>query len=160
LTYFESEEHEIAVILRHSVLLMTNIRRYELAHFDITPQQIGVMRFMQKFPTACTIIQLRKTMRRSNSSLVAIINRLERKGLVQRQTDSKSKKYTRVFVTEKGKELFKKAMELSAFTIIISSLPVEDRHRLKSYVNTINRTAEKILDEHHKANRKIQKEEN
>lgn len=159
MTYFESEEHEIAVILRHSVLLMTNVRRYELAQFDITPQQIGVMRFMQKFPTACTIIQLREVMRRSNSSLVAIINRLEQKGLVQRQTDSKSKKYTRVFVTEKGKELFKKAMEMSTFTIIISSLPEEDQQRLKSYINTINRTAEKILDEQHKVNRKIQKEE-
>jgi len=153
LTYYESEEHEIAVILRHSVLLMTNIRRYELAHFDITPQQIGVMRFMQKFPTACTILQLREVMRRSNSSLVAIINRLERKGLVQRQTDSKSKKYTRVFVTEKGKELYKKAMEMSAFSIIISSLPEKDRKRLKSYVNTINRTAEKILDEQYKGKR-------
>jgi DNA-binding MarR family transcriptional regulator len=139
---------------------MTNIRRYELAHFNITPQQIGVMRFMQKFPTACTILQLREVMRRSNSSLVAIINRLEQKGLVQRQTDSKNKKYTRVFVTEKGKELYKKAMEMSAFPIIISSLPVEDRHRLKSYINTINKTAEKILDEQHEANRKIQKEEN
>ena len=153
MTYYESEEHEIAVILRHSVLLMTNIRRYELAHFDITPQQIGVMRFMQKFPTACTILQLREVMRRSNSSLVAIINRLERKGLVQRQTDSKSKKYTRVFVTEKGKELYKKAMEMSAFSIIISSLPEKDRKRLKSYVNTINRTAEKILDEQYKGKR-------
>jgi len=153
LTYYESEEHEIAVILRHSVLLMTNIRRYELAHFDITPQQIGVMRFMQKFPTACTVLQLREVMRRSNSSLVAIINRLERKGLVQRQTDSKNKKYTRVFVTEKGKELFKKAMEMSAFSIIISSLPEKDRQRLKSYVNTINRTAEKILDEQYKGKR-------
>ena len=153
MTYYESEEHEIAVILRHSVLLMTNIRRYELAHFDITPQQIGVMRFMQKFPTACTVLQLREVMRRSNSSLVAIINRLERKGLVQRQTDSKNKKYTRVFVTEKGKELFKKAMEMSAFSIIISSLPEKDRQRLKSYVNTINRTAEKILDEQYKGKR-------
>ena len=153
MTYYESEEHEIAVILRHSVLLMTNIRRYELAHFDITPQQIGVMRFMQKFPTACTILQLREVMRRSNSSLVAIINRLERKGLVQRQTDSKNKKYTRVFVTEKGKELYEKAMEMSAFSIIISSLPEKDRKRLKSYVNTINRTAEKILDEQYKGKR-------
>ncbi len=159
MTYYESEEHEIAVLLRHSVLLMTNIRRYELAHFDISPQQIGVMRFMQKFPTACTIMQLREVMRRSSSSLVAIINRLERKGLVQRQTDSKNKKYTRVFVTEKGKELFNKAMEMSAFSVIISSLTKEDMQRLKSYVNTINKTAAKILDEHQKASRMIQEEE-
>jgi hypothetical protein len=48
---------------------------------------------------------------------------------------------------------------MSAFSVIISSLTKEDMQRLKSYVNTINKTAGKILDELQKANRKIQEEE-
>jgi DNA-binding MarR family transcriptional regulator len=147
MTFYESEEHEIAVRLRHIDLLMTKARRNELAHLGTTPQQIGVMRFMQKFQTPCTIIQLREAMKRSNSSLVAIINRLERKGLIERQTDSKSKKYTRVFVTEKGKELYKQAVELKAFNVIISSIPKEERQSLKSYIEIMIDAAEKQLKE-------------
>jgi DNA-binding MarR family transcriptional regulator len=146
-TFFESEEHEISVMLRHVVLLMTKARRNELAHLGITPPQIGVLHFAQKFKTPCTVIQLREMMRRSNSSLVAIINRLERKGLLKRGADSQSKKYTRIFLTEKGKDVYKKAVDLSAFNTIVSSLPEEDQQRLKSYLITLNDASQKILEE-------------
>ena len=145
MTFYESEDHEIAVILRHLVLLMTNTRRNELVNLDITPQQIGVMRFIQKFQTPCTIIQLREVMKRSNSSLVAVINRLERKGLVKRYADAQSRKYTRVQITEKGRELYNKAVDLNAFSLILSSLSVEERQQLKSYINTLSDAAEALL---------------
>ncbi len=147
MTFFESKEHNIAVMLRHIVLLMTKARRNELAHLGVTPQQIGVLYFAQRFQAPCTVIQLRDLMRRSNSSLVAIINRMERKGLLKRQADSKSKKYTRIFLTEKGKDVYERAVNLSAFTTIVASLPEEDRQRLKSYLATLNDAAQKILEE-------------
>jgi DNA-binding MarR family transcriptional regulator len=157
MTYYESEEHEVAVGLRHITLLMTKVRRHELIHLDITPQQLGVMRFAQKLQEPCTIIQIREAMQRSNSSLVAIINRLERRGLMERQTDSKSKRYTRVRVTEKGKELFKKAMEPNGFKVIVSSLHREDVQKLKSYIETLISAAEKTLEEQQNSKSKITK---
>lgn len=146
MTLFESDEHEIAVMLRQIVLLMTKARRNELAHLGITPPQIGVIHFVQKFQTPCTVIQLRESMRRSNSSMVAIINRMERKGLVKRQKDSRSKKYTRIFLTDKGKDIYKKAVDLGSFTTIVSSLPQEDQQRLKSYLTTLGEATQKILE--------------
>lgn len=157
MTFYESEEHEIAVRLRHINLLMTKVRRNELTHLGTTPQQIGVMRFMQKFQTPCTIIQLREAMQRSNSSLVAIINRLERKGLIERHPDSKNKNYTRVLVTEKGKELYRRAVDLNAFKIIVSSLHGEDIKKLKSYIETMISTAEKTLQEQQNSKNKKRK---
>jgi DNA-binding MarR family transcriptional regulator len=157
MTYYESEEHEVAVRLRHITLLMTKVRRHELVHLNITPQQLGVMRFAQKLEEPCTIIQLREAMQRSNSSLVNIINRLERRGLMARQTDSKSKKYTRVSVTKTGKELFKKAMESNGFKVIVSSLPEKDVQKLKYYVETLIGAAEKTLEEQRNNNGKIKK---
>jgi DNA-binding MarR family transcriptional regulator len=150
-TFYESEEHEIAVRLRHINLLMTKARRHELVHLGTTPQQVGVLRFVQKFQTPCTIIQLREAMHRSNSSLVNIINRLERKGLVERHPDSESKKFTRLFVTEKGKKLYQEAVNLNAFHSIISGLPLNDIKNLKSYIETMIDVAEKMLDEQAKA---------
>lgn len=147
MTVFESEEREIAVLLRHVVLIMTKARRNELAHLDITPPQIGVLHFVQKFQTPCTIIQLRKLMRHSNSALVAIINRMERKGLIKRQPDPQSRRYTRVLITEKGKDVYERAANLSAFITIVSSLPEDDQQRLKSYLVTLTEAAQKFLGE-------------
>lgn len=151
----ETEEHEIAVLIRRIDLLLSKARRNELVHLSITPAQAGVLHFTQIFEKPCTIIQLRQSMGRSNSSMVGIINRMERKGLVKRQVDCQSKKYTRVLLTEKGKVLYEEAVSLSGFLTIISSLPKEDRQRLKMYLNALAKAAQKVLEEQQNSKRKI-----
>jgi DNA-binding MarR family transcriptional regulator len=144
---FESEEHEIVVLLRHLDLSYAKVRRNELEPLGVTPPQIGVLHFMQKFQEPCTIIQLRKLMRHSNSALVALLNRMERKGLIKRKPDTASKKYTRVSLTEKGRAVYKRAMSLDSYITIVSSLPEEDQQRLKSYLTTLIEAAKKFLGE-------------
>ena len=143
--FFESEEHEIAVRLMHINLLLTRARRNELAHLSVTPQQIGVMRFLQKIQP-CTVTQLRKAMGRSNSSLVAVLNRLETRGLIKRQADSRNRKTTLLSVTDRGKKLYENAVELGAFSSIIRTLPGEDLQRLKSYIEAMITAAETFVD--------------
>lgn len=104
---FETEEHKLAVLLRGVDLLISKARQNELKHLGITPAYAGVLHFAQKSDTPCTITQLRKLIGRSNSSIVGIINRMERDGLIKRLTDSKNKKYKRVFLTEEGQALYK-----------------------------------------------------
>lgn len=152
----ETEEHEIAVLIRRIDLLLSKARRNELVHLGITPAQAGVLHFTQMFEKPCTIIQLRQLMGRSNSSMVSIINRMERKGLIKRQVDYQNKKYTRILLTSKGKALYKKAANLSAFLTVISSLPKEDRQRLKLYLDTMSKAARKLLEEQQNSRRKIQ----
>lgn len=144
---FESEEHEIVVLLRHLDLSYTKARRNELEPLGITPPQIGILHFVQKFQTPCTLIQLRKLMRHSNSALVALLNRMERKGLLKRQPDPASKKYTRISLTEKGRDVYKRAMSLDSFITIVSGLPEEDQQRFKSYLTTLIEETKKFLGE-------------
>jgi DNA-binding MarR family transcriptional regulator len=86
-------------------------------------------------------------MRHSNSALVALINRMERKGLLKRQPDHASKRYTRICLTEKGRDIYKRAMGLNSFVTIVSSLPEDDQQRLKSYLVTLTEAAQKFLGE-------------
>jgi DNA-binding MarR family transcriptional regulator len=154
-----TEEHEIAVLIRRIDLLISKTRRNELEHLGITPAQAGVLHFTQMFEQPCTITQLRQSMGRSNSSMVGIINRMERKGLIKRRVDSQSKKYTRVILTEKGTALYEEAVSLNAFTTIISSLPKEDRQRLKLYLNALTKAARKVLEEQPNSREKTRKRE-
>ncbi|MGD9118447.1 MAG: MarR family transcriptional regulator [Dehalococcoidia bacterium] len=154
-----TEEHEIAVLIRRIDLLLSKTRRNELEHLGITPAQAGVLHFIQMFEKPCTIIQLRKSMGRSNSSMVGIINRMERGGLIKRQVDSQSKKYTRVLLTEKGKALYEEAVSLNGFITVVSSLPKEDRQRLKLYLSALTETARKVLEEQQNSRKKTHKRE-
>lgn len=156
---FETEEHEIAVLIRRIDLLLSKARRNELVHLGVTPAQAGVLHFTQMFKTPCTIIQLWQSMGRSNSSMVGIINRMERKDLIKRQVDYQNKKYTRILLTSKGKALYEKAVKLSAFVTIISSLPEEDKRKLKLYLDTLSEAAREVLEEQQSSKRKIRRGE-
>lgn len=153
---FETEEHKLAVLLRGVDLMISKARQNELKHLGITPAYAGILYFVQKNETPCTIIQLRKSIGMSNSSIVGIINRMERDGFIKRQPDSRNKKYTRILPTEEGQALYKKALELNAFTFIFSNLSEEERQNLKKYLNSLKNKAQSVLEEQH--NNKIKKE--
>jgi len=159
MTDFESEEHKIAVLIRRVDLLISKARRNELVHLGITPAQAGVLHFAQMLETPCAIIQLRQLMGRSNSSMVGIINRMERDGLITRQVDRQNKKYTRILLTSKGKTLYEKAVKLNTFVTIISSLPEEDKRKLKLYLSTLSKAARKVPEEQRNSKRKLLKGE-
>jgi DNA-binding MarR family transcriptional regulator len=144
-TVFETEEYRIALLLRHVDLSITKARRNELEYLNVTPPQMGILHFAQEDDTPCTVLKLRQTMLHSNSSLVAVLNRMEKKGLIERQPDPRSKKFTRIVVTEKGQNTYRKAMNLSAFNTIISSLPVKDRQVLKEYLNVLQKAADELV---------------
>jgi DNA-binding MarR family transcriptional regulator len=145
MTVFESEEYEIAMLVRRVSLMMHRARQNELMHLGLTPVQVGVLHFAQNLEEPCTIKQLLKFLYRRNSSMVGIINRMERDGLVQRQVDNRSKKHTQILITKKGAALYRKAINISAFTTIIDSLPKEDMSRMKQYLSTLNNAAEELL---------------
>jgi DNA-binding MarR family transcriptional regulator len=146
LPLWESLEHKIAVSVRTVDLLLGKIRHDELEHLGVTPAYVGVLHFAKKFDAPPTILELRDAMHRGNSSIVGIVNRMERDGLVTRQVDSQSKKFTRVVITEKGEALYEKAIQQDLFTRIISVLPVEDRNKLSEYLDILHREAKQVLD--------------
>jgi hypothetical protein len=72
---------------------------------------------------------------------------------------SQSKKYTRVLLTERGKALYEEAVSLNVFITIISSLPKEDRQRLKLYLTALTEAARKVLEEQQNSRKKTHKRE-
>jgi DNA-binding MarR family transcriptional regulator len=145
-TVFETEEYQICLRIRHLDLRITKARRIELEHLDITPPQIGILHFIQKFTSPCTVLELRRYMIHSNSSIMALLNRMEKKGLLRRQPDTKNKRYTRIVLTEQGKALYQKAMSLNTFKEIVSCLPLKDQDKLKEYVELMIDAAERHLE--------------
>lgn len=146
-TVYESEEYKIAMLIRHVDLSITKARRNEMEFLGVTPPQMGILHFAMKFQPKCTVLTLRQHMLRSNNSLVAILNRMEKKELIERKPDPRNKKFTRITVTAKGEALYRQAMNLSSFSTIISSLPQQDREKLKEYLYVLGKSAMNVLVE-------------
>lgn len=72
-----------------------------LAPFNITPGQYGVLRYLwQDGP--CTPKEIAQTLRLENSTISGVLDRMEKKGLIERIIDKKDRRSIRVAATEQG----------------------------------------------------------
>jgi DNA-binding MarR family transcriptional regulator len=143
-TVFDTEEYNICLRIRHLDLLITRARRRELRALGVTPPQMGILHFAQQFEGPCTVLDLRRKMLRSNSSLMALLKRMEVKGLLRREADVRNHRFTRIILTEKGRRVYRRAMGLSVFNTIVAALPELDRRRLRDYIEVLITSTEKI----------------
>lgn len=150
--YFESKSHKIAVLIKETHLIITKIRSNEVKKICISPNWLCNLHFISKFEKPPTISELSKAQNMSNSALVSINKRMERAGLLIRKKDIQNKKYTRVYLTRKGRALYKKALALNSFDLVMSKISDADKENLLMYLNEIYTAGREIL--HGKNNHK------
>lgn len=72
-----------------------------LAPFNITPGQYGVLRCLWE-DGPCTPKELAQTLRLETSTISGVLDRMEKKGLVERVIDKKDRRSVRVMATREG----------------------------------------------------------
>lgn len=85
---------------------MQNQVKSFLKSFNITPQQYNVLRILRgQFPEPLTTSVIRKRMLDKMSDASRIVERLHKKGLVERKTCVADKRLVDVFINEEGLKL-------------------------------------------------------
>ncbi|NMC27678.1 MAG: MarR family transcriptional regulator [Syntrophomonadaceae bacterium] len=82
----------------------------ELAPFGVTPGQYGVLRCLWD-ENAQTAKKLADRLALDGSTITGILDRMEQKGLIEKQTDPKDRRAMQVMLTAKGKKLQKPVSE-------------------------------------------------
>lgn len=141
---FETPEYTLCLRIRHFDLLISRARRRELEALGVTPPQIGILHFVQQSDGPCTVLDLRRRMLHSNSALMNLLKRMEAKGLVRREKDPGNLRYTRIILTDRGRQVYHRAVDFSVFNTVVSALPEPDRERLREYIETLISAAETI----------------
>lgn len=72
-----------------------------LSPFNITPAQYGVLRCLWE-GCACTPKEISQVLRLENSTISGVLDRMEKKGLIQRELDSNDRRSIRVVLTPEG----------------------------------------------------------
>lgn len=108
---------------------------------DFSKGEIGVLGYLTFERDQVTSGELSEKLNVTTARMSSILNALEKKGYVKRQSDLLDKRKTFIFITEKGKIIVKKTKEevLQTIQYVISELGIEDT---KEYM----RLATKIKD--------------
>jgi DNA-binding MarR family transcriptional regulator len=102
---FRNEHHKATVnILFSSNWLMENIKKF-LSNEDITPQQYNILRILRGNGKPLSTLQIRERMLDKMSDTSRIVDRLLKKGLVEKKTSQSDKRLVDVTISTKGLEV-------------------------------------------------------
>ena len=120
---------------QHGVFQMFSER---LAQFNITPGQYGVLSCLWQ-RGACTPKELAQILRLENSTVSGVLDRMQKRGLVDRVTDDRDRRSVRVVPTEAGRALREAVLErMEALnTEILRDFTQEQREVLKSCLSRL-----------------------
>ena len=104
---FKNEYHKLRVnLLLSASWLSTHIKNF-LDPFEITQKQFNILRILRghKEELPLTILEIREKMIDKMSDASRIIDRLQKKGLLQKQPCTIDKRATRIQITDSGLQL-------------------------------------------------------
>ena len=126
------KDYSLWVLLHQTTDAALRARQKELDQFDISVIEVGVLVAIQTIGKEATPSEISRRIFREPHSVSALLNRMEKKGLVKRTQDLDRKNLVRVSITEKGRQAYDKSTGRKSIHNIISSLSEEERRQLRS----------------------------
>jgi len=122
-------------------------RELELAKVGITPIQAGVLMILKTATRPVTPTQLARTLYREPHSMSALLQRMEKQGLIERTKDLEQRNLVRISITRKGEQTFKRQWAAKVTTSITSCLSDEEMEVLGTSLEKLRARAVEIIRE-------------
>lgn len=117
----------------------------ELSQYGISPEHAAVLFIIDTKGNNVTPAEISRWLLRKPNTVSGLLNRMAKKGLVQKTRDLDKKNLVRVSLTEKGQELFHKSTNIKSIREVFSSLSEKERQQLYSYLEIVrNKSLERL----------------
>ena len=121
----------------YSILLMARslvfrAREIELEEIDMTPEQTAILFFVRIMKDRATPAEISRAVIRQPHTVSSIVDRMEKKGLVEKVKDLSYKNMVRIKITDKGEEMYRRSTKRRAIHNILSVLNDEERSQLNN----------------------------
>lgn len=120
-------------------------REIELSHVNISLIQAMVLYALKLSREPLTPSRLARMLCREPHSMSALVDRMEKQGLVEKKHDLSRRNLVRVVVTAKGEEAFQRQRSVSAVINLTSTLTKEERQVLGTSVDKLRLRATEMI---------------
>jgi len=144
-TLENDEDYNLWVLLHQTTDAALRARQKELDQFGISVIEVGVLVVIQAIGEKATPSEISRRIFREPHTVSALLNRMEKKGLLTKTQDLDRKNMVRVSITEKGQQAYHKSTMRKSIRKIMSSLSEEERQQLRSCLEKLRNKAFKEL---------------
>ena len=126
------ELYELWLMLHRVIHQMSTIRSKELSRYGLSMAEAAAMAVIHSLDGKATPAELARQTLREPHSVSGLLSRMHRKGLVNKTTDQNRRNIVRLSLTEKGYEVYWKAIEVESVGAILSALSEPERKQFWS----------------------------
>jgi DNA-binding MarR family transcriptional regulator len=137
-------EINLLVLLDQTCSIVSNAIELELKHLHITQPQVRVLNMLSREDRPVTLDELGNWTVKELNSVFALVNRMEKKGLVKKIKNGDDLK-TYVTLTEKGSILYHKKVTERSIHLIFGKLTEEQRKQLESTLSEVRDNTRELL---------------
>jgi DNA-binding MarR family transcriptional regulator len=141
--------YEALLELLRTAETLWNASRIFFARWDLSPSQFNVLNLLCQEPAGCSQIELSRRLIMHRSNVTGLVDRLEARGLLQRQDSPTDRRAFSVVVTPAGRKLVRQIQPhyYEAAETVWSGVSLERAGQLVSELAAISTNAERIASD-------------
>ena len=133
----DDQDYSLWMLLSQASDAMFKAREKELNGNGVTAMEATALFIIQAIGDRATPAEISRWILREPHSVSALLDRMERRGLIKRTKDLEWKNMVRVTITEQGKEAYEMSTVRESIHNIISVLSAEEFRQLSSYLRKL-----------------------
>jgi len=135
----EDDDYNLIAVINQTSHAWSLARTRELAKYgyNLSIMRSAVLLILQVLDNNATPTQISQWMLREPHTISALLDRMEKDGLIRRFRDMHKKNTVRVSMTEKGREAYQVSLKREAFHNLIAVLDDEEREQLRNVMTKL-----------------------
>jgi DNA-binding MarR family transcriptional regulator len=140
--------YEALIELLRTAENLWNASRVFFARWDLSPSQFNVINLLHDQPEGCSQIELSRQLIMHRSNITGLVDRLEARGLVQRQDSPTDRRAFNVVLTTAGHKLIQQIRPFyhQAAEQVWGDMPVKRAQQLVAELARVSTQAARIAD--------------
>jgi len=148
----KDENYEIWLLLDRTQRLIHQSRSKELRRFGISPIEASILSVIRDIaPSEVIPAEISRRVLRRPHSVLELLQRMEKKGLVETDHNLDDKRLVGVTITEKGEHAYYMSTQEESIHRITASLPEEKRQQLRLCLQTLQDGVKELEEENREA---------
>jgi DNA-binding MarR family transcriptional regulator len=139
----EDEDKDLWLLFTHTRYAIFRARELELQRYGISPEQVSLLFVAQALGKKATPAALSRQLLRQPHTVTALLERMEKRGLVKKVKDLDRKNLVRVVITDKGHKAFEQSTKRGPIHRIMGELNPEEKQKFRKHLETIFAAARK-----------------
>jgi len=144
---FEDPDFKLWVILMQASDVFAKARAKEVNRYGITYRQSGALFLLAASGGESTISELSRWLMREPHSILIIVNRMVKDGLITKERAKGGRGRTKIVITEKGRQTYNRCLKHTAITQVLSVLSLKEKEQLFESLRKIRDQAFEVLSE-------------